>query len=129
MKTSPEELSDLVSLTNADLETTINAARHAVSLLFDRKGKFKSCHHDLNLLWVKLETSKGASISRIPPSEPSLKQHVFRSSIQATIWMASHLAKPLVRSPLDYGWQKGNNGIEPVLFTDMMSPDFLQDLI
>ena len=26
-KTSPEELSDLVSLTNADLETTINAAR------------------------------------------------------------------------------------------------------
>ena len=28
LKTSPEELSDLVSLTNADLETTINAARH-----------------------------------------------------------------------------------------------------
>jgi hypothetical protein len=27
-KTSSEELSDLVSLTNADLETTINAARH-----------------------------------------------------------------------------------------------------
>jgi hypothetical protein len=27
LKTSPEELSDLVSLTNADLETTINAAR------------------------------------------------------------------------------------------------------
>jgi hypothetical protein len=47
--------------------------------------------------------------------------------LYATVWMTSHLAKPLVRSPLDYGWQKGNNGIEPVLFTDMMSPDFLQD--
>ena len=43
LKTSPEELSDLVSLTNADLETTINAARHALSLLYDLKGKFKSC--------------------------------------------------------------------------------------
>jgi hypothetical protein len=27
LKTSPEELSDLVSLTNTDLEATINAAR------------------------------------------------------------------------------------------------------
>ena len=41
LKITPEELSDLVSLTNADLETTINATRHAVSLLFDRKGKLK----------------------------------------------------------------------------------------
>ena len=41
LKITPEELSDLVSLTNADLETTITPARHAVSLLFDRKGKLK----------------------------------------------------------------------------------------
>jgi len=50
LKTSPEEVFDLVSLTNADLETTINAARHALSLLYDLKEKFKSCHHDLNML-------------------------------------------------------------------------------
>jgi len=87
LKTSPEELSHLVSLTNADLETTINAARHAISLLYDPKGKFKSCHHDLNMLRVKLATSKDASLSRIPPSEPSFKQHVLRSSLQATVWM------------------------------------------
>ena len=37
LKTSPEELSDLVSLTNAD------------SFLCDPKGQFKSCHHDLNM--------------------------------------------------------------------------------
>jgi len=43
LKTSPEELSDAVSLTNADLETTLNAARHALSLLYDLKGKCKSC--------------------------------------------------------------------------------------
>ena len=74
LKTSPEVLSDLVSLTNGDLEATINAARHAVSLLYDPKGKFKSCHHDLNMLRVKLATSKDDSLSRIPPSEPSFKQ-------------------------------------------------------
>jgi len=74
LKTSPEELSDLVSLINADLETTINAARHAVSLLYDRNGKCKSCHHHLNMLRVKLATSKDASLSRIPPSKPSFKQ-------------------------------------------------------
>jgi hypothetical protein len=49
LKTSPEELSDLVSMTNADLEATINAARHAVSLFYDPKGKSKACHHDLNM--------------------------------------------------------------------------------
>jgi len=43
LKTSPEELSDVVSLTNADLEITINTARHALSLLYDLKGKCKSC--------------------------------------------------------------------------------------
>jgi hypothetical protein len=48
LKTLPEELSDLISLNKADLETTINAARRAVSLLYiffyDPKGKFKSLH-------------------------------------------------------------------------------------
>jgi hypothetical protein len=67
-------LSDLVSLTNVDLKTTINAAKHAVSLLCDPKGKLKSCHHDFSMLRVKLATSKDASLSRIPPSEPSFKQ-------------------------------------------------------
>ena len=57
LKTSPEEFSDLISLTNADLETTINAAKHALSLLYDHKGKLKLCHHDLNMR-VKLATSK-----------------------------------------------------------------------
>ena len=85
LKTSHEELSDLISLTNADFETTINAARPAVSLLYNPKGKFKLCHHDLNLLRVKLATNKGASLSRIPPSEPSFKQHMLRSSLQASL--------------------------------------------
>ena len=129
LKTSLEELSELVSLINADLESTINAARYAVSLLYDPKGKLKSCHHDLGMLRVKLATIKDAFLSRIPPSEPSFKQHVLRSSLHTTVLMTSHLAKPPVRSPLDYGWQKGNNGLESVLCSGIKSSDFLQDLI
>ena len=72
LKTSPEELSDLVALTNTDLETTINAARHALSLIYDPKEKFKSCHHDLNILRIKLATSKDASLSRIICYEQSI---------------------------------------------------------
>jgi hypothetical protein len=81
------------------------------------------------MLRVKLATSKDASLSRIPPSEPSFKQHVLRYSLQATVCMISHLAKPLVGSLLEFGWQKGNNGLEPVLLTGMMPSDFLQDMI
>ena len=86
LKTSPEELSDLFSLTSADLESTINTTRHALSLLYAPKGTFKSCHHDLNMLLVKLATSKDVLLSRIPHSEPSFQQHVLRSSLQATVW-------------------------------------------
>jgi hypothetical protein len=48
---------------------------------------------------------------------------------EVTVWMTSHLAKPPARSALDFGWQKGNNGLESVFSTGMKSPDFLQDLI
>jgi hypothetical protein len=44
-------------------------------------------------------------------------------------WITSHQAKPPVASPYDYGWQKGSNGPTPVLFSGLMSSDFLQDLI
>jgi mRNA-degrading endonuclease YafQ of YafQ-DinJ toxin-antitoxin module len=53
LKTSHEELFDLVSLTNADLETTMNTAKHALSLLCDPKGKFQSCHHDPYMLLIR----------------------------------------------------------------------------
>ena len=70
----------------------------AVSLLCYQKDKFKSCHHDLNMLRVKLATSKDASLSRIPPSDHPLGNTL----------MTSHLAKPPIRSPLDFSWQKGS---------------------
>jgi hypothetical protein len=63
LKTSHEELFDLVSLTNADLETTMNTAKHALSLLCDPKGKFKSCHHDLYIAYFCRILKKAGVVS------------------------------------------------------------------
>jgi hypothetical protein len=40
-------------------------------------------------------------------------------------WMTSHQAKSPVASPYDYGWQKGSNGPTPIVFSGLMSSDFL----
>jgi hypothetical protein len=63
-----------------------------VPLLYDSKGKFKSCRHDLNMLRVELTTSKDASLSRISPSEPSFKQHVLRPQLFCVLhlWKVEH---------------------------------------
>ena len=129
LKSSSAELVGLSQLGNSDIDTSICVARKLVSKLYDPKGKYKSSHHDLNKLRVRLATSKDCSLVRLPPSEASFKQHVLRASIQTKIWMTSHQAKPPIGSPYEYGWKKSCNGPTPVLFTGLMSSDFLQDLI
>ena len=69
------------------------------------------------------------SLVRLPPSESTFTQHVLRASLQTKTWMTSHQAKPPVASRYDYGWQKDSNGPTPILFTGLMSSDFLQELI
>lgn len=118
-----------MQLAQSDLDISINASRKLVARLYDPKGKYKSCQNNLNKLRVRLATSKDSALVRLPPSEASFKQHVLRACIQAKVWMTSHEAKPHIGSPYDFGWQKGSNGPMPILFTGMMSSDFLQDLV
>jgi len=129
LKTSSDDLFSLANLGTFDIDDATRAARQLIAPLYDTKRKFKSCHSDLNRLRVKLATSKESALVRLPPSESSFKQHVLRSCLQAKIWTTSHHQKPQIGSPFDYGWQKSNSGLEPILFTGMMSSDFLQDLI
>ena len=97
LKTSLEELSDLVSLTNIDaiLETTINAVRHAVSLLYDpKREKLKSCHHDLKEYMSKhphfLQKRPHFFFTKTPPLFFLLKMKIsarFRTN-EATCWLS-----------------------------------------
>ena len=129
VKESPHELHCLTCLAESDIDCSINASRKLIATLYDTKGKFASCHGDLNKLRVKLATTKDSALARLPPCEASFRQHVLRCCIQTKIWMTSHQPKPPFISPFDYGWQKGISDPEPVLFLGMMSSDFLQDLI
>ncbi|CAG2233318.1 unnamed protein product [Mytilus edulis] len=103
LKTSSEDLSDLMQLAQSDLDVSISASRKLVARLYDPKGKYKSCQNNLNKLRVRLATSKDSALVRLPPSEASFKQHVLRACIQAKVWMTSHEAKRHIGSPYDFG--------------------------
>lgn len=77
---------------------------------------------------VKSALSKDVSLVRLPPSEASFRQHIFRVSFHVYVRMNAHIAKPPTRSPLKYGWTMGNSSIVPLYFEGPMSSDFLQDL-
>ena len=121
-------MSDLVNLANCDVEESVSVARKFVAMLYDQKGKFKNLHSDLNKMRVKLATTKDASLAKLPPCESTFTQHLLRASLQTSIWMSSHLPKPPIRSPLNFGWID-KDGLKPVFFEGQMSSDFLQDLV
>jgi len=83
----------------------------------------------MNKLCVKVDTSRDASLVRLSPSEAALKQHSLRASLQTQIWTASYIAKSPIPSPLEYGWQKGKDSLQPVYVEGPMPADFLQDLV
>ncbi|CAG2250192.1 unnamed protein product [Mytilus edulis] len=120
LKYSSPEQADLLQLSSSD----ICVVRKRVSELYDLKGQYKSSHHDLNKLRVRLATSKDCSLVRLPPSESSFEQHVLRhvrASIHTNYWIKSHQLKPPNGSTYGYGWEKCYNGPTPVLFAGRMS--------
>ena len=88
--------------------------------MYDLKKKFASCHENLNKLRVKLETS----LVRLPPSEPSLYQHVLGASLQTKVWLSSNIANPPSLSPYNYRWWKDAAGPLSVFFEGSMTSDF-----
>jgi len=125
----PEQFLSLTSLSAGDQESAIDGGRKFVASLYDPKGKFKDSHCDLNKLRVKLATARSVNLVRLPPCEASFTQHIIRAMLQTNVWMNSHIAKPVIRSPLGFGWEECRNTLLPVLFEGPMSSDFLQDLV
>ena len=83
LRNCPEQYSELAKVGDVDSSAGLNAARKLIASLYDLKKKFVSCHENLNKLRVKLATCKDTSLVRQSPSEPSLYQHVLRSSFMA----------------------------------------------
>ena len=116
LRNCPEQYSELAKVGDVDYSAALNAARKLIVSLYDLKKKFVSCHENLHKLILKLATSKGTSLVRLPPSEPSLHQNVLRASLQTKIWLSSNIAKPPPLSLYDYGWRKDAAGPLPVFF-------------
>jgi hypothetical protein len=80
-KNCPEQYSELAKVDDVDSSAGLNAARKLIASLYDLKKKFASCHDNFNKLRIKLARCKDTNLVRLPPSEPSLYQHVLRASL------------------------------------------------
>ena len=129
LKETADYFKDIEKLGNSDKDEAFTCSRKLVARLYDQRKHFQTSHHDMNKLRVKVATGRDVSLVRLPPSEAALKQHSLRASLQTQIWTASHVAIPHIPSPLEYGWRKGKDSLQPVYFEGPMSSDFLQDLV
>ena len=116
---------NLVSIGGDDIELAVRAARELIADLYDTRGKFKSCHHDLNELRCKL-AFRSVTIAKLPPCEDSFREFIKRVMWQARIWMSSHIAMPSLGSPSQYGY---TDDLDPVLYTGYTSSEILDKLI
>ena len=113
-----DSFAELVFLGGDDENTSIVGACKFIASLYDPKGKEKEAQSNMNVLRAKL-----------PPCEESLKQHVRRAAWQTRIWISSHIAKPDLGSPLEYGWKREGEKLVPVYYEGLSASEVMQDLL
>jgi hypothetical protein len=129
LKDAASDFHDLGNLGDPDKDVAFSCSLRFVARLYNQKKSFASSHHNINKLWVKLATSRDASLVRLPPSEAALRQHILRASFQTKVWHASCLAKPPLPSPMEYGWRTVKDSLPLVYFEGNMSAEFFCDLV
>lgn len=92
------------------------AARSFIASLYDQEGKHQQCHNSLNGLRYELSLKKTASIAKLPPSEKSFKEHIKRATVQASVWMQSHIANHEYTSPVGNGWEMDHEKLAAFYF-------------
>ena len=97
--------------------------------MYDPKGKEKEAHSNMNVLRAKLAAKRECVLAKLPPCEESLKQHVRRAAWQTRIWISSHIAKPDLGSPLEYGWKREGEKLVPVYYEGLSASEVMQDLL
>ena len=106
-------------------ESWLAAATEFVLLMYGKKaGKCKT----LNELRYKLATTTDKPANQLPPTDDAFKQHALRAMYQSLIWCNSHLPKPHLGEPEDFGWYRDSSGLHPILFTQDSAPAEVRDL-
>ena len=70
--------------------------------MYDQRGKGYDYHHDLIKLMTRIAKQNDLSLSKMPPCETTILQHVKRAAWQARVWKASHAGFPDFGTPLDF---------------------------
>ena len=67
---------------------------------------------------------------KLPPTMAALKFKILRSQYTTSIWKLSHIPRPLLPSPINFGWQlnKPENTYEPVMMEQLPAPDSIIEL-
>ena len=124
-----DSFAELVFLGGDDENTSIVGACKFIASLYDPKGKEKEAHSNMNVLHAKLAAKRECVLAKLPPCEKSLKQHVKRAAWQTRIWISSHIAKPDLGSPLEYGWKREGEKLVPVYYEGLSASEVMQDLL
>ncbi|KAJ8290604.1 hypothetical protein GJAV_G00015170 [Gymnothorax javanicus] len=105
--------------TNSPAERWVAAARELVLRMYgEQAGKCKT----LNELCYKLATTTDKPATQLPPTKDAFKQHASQSRYPSLIWCHSHVPKPQLDDPEEYGWYRDSCGLHPVLFTQDSAP-------
>ena len=82
---------------------------------YDPKHKEGNYHSSLNDLHFRLATTMETALSKLSPSEASIKQHLLGASWRAKMWIHAHQSVPNIPSLVGHGWKVENDTIIPVV--------------
>ncbi|KAK3922324.1 tRNA (guanine-N(7)-)-methyltransferase [Frankliniella fusca] len=81
--------------------------------LYDSKSKATDVNTVRKDLYDGVKT-----LSMIPPSKDSLRQHILRAAYQGgQIWGQAHLPEPTPADPTKWGWKKNGDTLQPMWST------------
>ena len=118
---------DLPCLQDLDDDQCVDVSRQFVVALYDPKKKFKGSHSSLNELRFRLAAQISMSIAKLPPSEPSFRQHVRRASWQTKTWTTAHIPMPEISEPANNGWITQDGLLTPQYFEGPTALDKMKD--
>lgn len=120
---------ELSCLTFGLEDEALSAARHFFCLLYDQTKKLLPAHANLNSLQAEMSKKKDMDLARLPPCESSFLQHVRRVRWQTRIWESAHISLPDLGNPEDYGWERKNGMLSPIVFNGPTASELLDGLV
>ena len=108
-------------------DSGLEAARKFILFMYGKGIKGKPCG-TLDELRFRMATSTDKPVSSLPPTDDAFMQHALRAKLQTIIWCNSHIAKPKIVDPSEYGWVKCDKDLQCVTNLKDFAPKELRDL-